>query len=199
MNPRSDTAQLVVPLTIVHQWGHRLATAVSSWVLELALLAGAIHLVWSIQMPFKTKAKVVIAFALRLLLIAPSASRLRPLHASVFDANPAAETIRLQVMSLLTCQVSVISATIPCAKPFFSVFSRGLSGKPRCSILPVSRPTTTSRQMSASTTSQQVKTSIFRKVSASIVQPLQRARQDRHSSINKLHLRPLRGVTFANA
>ena len=119
----------MVPLTPVHQWGHRLATAITSWILELALLAAAIHLVWSIQMPFKTKAKVVMAFGLRLLLIAPSACRLKPLHASVFTTDPAAEAIRLQVMSLLTCQVSVISATIPCAKPFFSVFSRGLSGK----------------------------------------------------------------------
>jgi hypothetical protein len=178
-----------------HQWGHRLATAITSWILELALLAAAIHLVWSIQMPFKTKAKVVIAFGLRLLLIAPSACRLKPLHASVFTANPAAEAIRLQIMSLLTCQVSVISATIPCAKPFFSVFSRGLSGKPRCSILPTSRPTM-SRSVSATTTVQQTGASVVRKVSASIAQ---RARQDRHSSINKLHLRPLRGITFANA
>jgi hypothetical protein len=186
----------VVPLTLARQWGHRLATAVSSWVLELALLAAAIHLVWSIQMPFKTKAKVVIAFGLRLLLIAPSACRLEPLHASVFSANPAAEAIRFQVMSLLACQVSVISATIPCAKPFFSVFSRGLSGKPRASILPISRPTM-SRQVSASTATQQsVRISIVQQVKASIVQ---RARQDRHSSINKLHLRPLRGITFANA
>jgi hypothetical protein len=186
----------VVPLTLSRQWGHRLATAVSSWILELALLAGAIHLVWDIQMPFKTKAKVVIAFGLRLLLIAPSACRLKPLHASVFSANPAAEAIRFQVMSLLACQVSVISATIPCAKPFFTVFSRGLSGKPRASILPVSRPTM-SRQVSATTTvQQQVRASMVQKVSDKIVQ---RARQDRHSSINKLHLRPLRGITFASA
>jgi hypothetical protein len=185
----------VVPLTPAHQWGHRLATAITSWILELALLAAAIHLVWSIQMPFKTKAKVVMAFGLRLLLIAPSACRLKPLHASVFTTNPAAEAIRLQIMSLLTCQVSVISATIPCAKPFFSVFSRGLSGKPRCSILPTSRPPM-SRSVSATTTVQRARTSIVQSVGASIVQ---RARQDRHSSINKLHLRPLRGITFANA
>jgi hypothetical protein len=31
--------------TDIRQWGHRLATAVSSWILELALLAGAVHLV----------------------------------------------------------------------------------------------------------------------------------------------------------
>ena len=150
-------------------------------------------------MPLKTKAKVVTAFGLRLLLIAPSACRLKPLHASVFGANPAAEAIRFQVMSLLACQVSVISATIPCAKPFFSVFSRGLGGKTRCSILPVSSRPTMSRSVSATTTTtavQQVRASICRKVSETIVQ---RARTDRHSSINKLHLRTLRGVTFASA
>lgn len=31
--------------TDLRQWGHRLATAVSSWILEFSLLAGAIHLV----------------------------------------------------------------------------------------------------------------------------------------------------------
>jgi hypothetical protein len=51
--------------------------------------------------------------------------------------------------------------------------------------------------VSASTATQQsVMTSIAQRVKASIVQ---RARQDRHSSINKLHLRPLGGITFANA
>jgi len=29
----------------IAQWGHRLATAVTSWILEFSILAGAIHLV----------------------------------------------------------------------------------------------------------------------------------------------------------
>lgn len=129
-------------------------------------------------MPLKTKAKVVIAFALRLLLIAPSASRLRPMHSSVFNANPANSVVRLQVMSILACQVSVISATVPCAKPFFSVFSSGILGRPRASILPISRPTMHGEW---STTT------------------APRLRRDRGNSIQRLDLRPERGITFASA
>jgi hypothetical protein len=129
-------------------------------------------------MPVRTKAKVVIAFASRLLLIAPSASRLRPMHTTIFHENPSAYVIRLQVMSLLACQVSVISATVPCAKPFFSVFSRGIMSRPRASILPSSRPTML--RMESCTRSVDL-------------------RKDRGNSIKTLHLQPERGVTFASA
>jgi len=163
----------------LRQWGHRFATAVSSWILESALLAGAVHLVWGINMPLKTKAKVVIASACRLLLIPPSASRLGPMHSSVF--NPAAASIvRLQVMSILACQVSVISATIPCAKPFFSVFTSGILGRPRASILPTSRPTM-QREMSGP------------------ARPGYNRDRDRGYSIHRLDMNPERGITFASA
>ena len=131
-------------------------------------------------MPVKTKAKVVIAFAFRLLLIAPSASRLRPMHSSVFNAYPTASIVRLQVMSILACQVSVISATIPCAKPFFSVFTSGIMGRPKASILPTSRP------------------KMQQETSASVPQHLSRDR-DRGFSIHRLDINPERGITFANA
>jgi hypothetical protein len=137
-------------------------------------------LVHDINMPLKTKAKVVIAFALRLLLIAPSASRLRPMHSSVFNANPSNSVVRLQVMSILACQVSVISATVPCAKPFFSVFSSGILGRPKASILPISRPTT------------------HREWSATTPRHL-RWDRDRGHSIHRLDIHPERGITFASA
>lgn len=130
-------------------------------------------------MPFTTKVKVVIAFAFRLLLIPPSAARLPALHASIYSANPAAFTVKVQIMSLLACQVSVISATIPCAKPFFSVFARGNLGRTRASILPMQRPT---MYRGESSTSSYV-----------------RRRRDRANSIDGLHLRPERGVNFTKA
>jgi hypothetical protein len=144
------------------------------------LLAGAIHLVWDIHMPMKTKAKVTIAFACRLLLIAPSASRLGPMHSSVFNVNPAASIVRLQVMSVLACQVSVILATIPCAKPFFSAFTNGILGRPRASILPTSRPT------------------MQRGMSGPARSGFDRDR-DRGYSIHRLDINPERGITFASA
>lgn len=132
-------------------------------------------------MSLSTKLKVVIAFACRLLLIPPSATRLPILHASIYSAHPAAYTVKLQVMSLLACQVSVISATVPCAKPFFSVFASGNLGRaPRDSILPVQRPTMR-REESGGT--------LFSR----------RTRVDREGSIDRLHLRPHRRTHFANA
>ena len=131
-------------------------------------------------MPVKTKAKVVIAFAFRLFLIAPSASRLHPMHSSVFNDNPAQSVVRLQVMSILAYQVSVISATVPCAKPFFSVFSSGILGRPRASILPTTRPT------------------MHRGWSATTTQRLTGDR-DRGNSIHRLDIHPHRGITFASA
>lgn len=128
-------------------------------------------------MPVKTKAKVVIAFALRLLLIAPSASRLGPLHSSIFNVNPAAATVRMQVISLLACQISVISATVPCAKPFFSVFTSGIMGRPKASIL----PTTTTRQR-------------LRRIPVP-----EHLNRDRGNSFHRLDIHPERGITFASA
>lgn len=129
-------------------------------------------------MASSTKIKVIIAFAFRLLLIPPSAARLPILYASIYSANPAAYTVKLQVMSLLACQVSVISATIPCAKPFFSVFASGNLGRTRASILPTQRPT------------------MQREVSGGGSSFLRRAR-DRERSVDSLHLRPVRGIHFA--
>ena len=132
------------------------------------------------QHAVEDESKVVVAFALRLLLITPSASRLRPMHSSVFSANPANSVVRLQVMSILACQVSVISATVPCAKPFLSVFSSGILGRPRASILPISRPAT-HREWGA-TTPRRLKWD-----------------RDRVNSIHKLDIHPKRGITFASA
>jgi hypothetical protein len=98
------------------------------------------------------------------------------MHSSIFAANPAHSIIKLQVMTLLACQVSVISATIPCAKPFFSVFSSGIMGRPRASVLPTSRPPVQKEWSGPA---------IFSR--------------DRGHSINKLHLQPQRGITFASA
>jgi hypothetical protein len=131
-------------------------------------------------MPLKTKAKVIIAFACRLLLIAPSASRLGPMHSSVFSEDPTASIVRLQVMSILACQVSVISATVPCAKPFFAVFASGILGRPRDSILPTSRPT------------------MQRGMSGPARSTFNRDR-DRGYSIHRLDINPERGITFASA
>jgi hypothetical protein len=83
-------------------------------------------------------------------------------------------------MSILACQVSVISATVPCAKPFFSVFSSGILGRPKASILPISRPTT-HREWSA-TTPRRLKWD-----------------RDRGNSIHRLDIHPERGITFASA
>lgn len=149
-----------------------------SWVLELALFAGAVRLVWGIPMSRKTKAKVLIAFACRLFIIPPSAVRLPILHSSVFSSDPAAVVVRLQVMSLFACQISVISATVPCAKPFFSVFASGILGRPRTSILPVQRPA-------------------MRKDTGVPTSP--RGSADYGYGVHRLQLRPERGISFATA
>lgn len=143
-------------------------------------------------MPLKTKAKVVIAFALRLLIILPSAVRLGPLHANI--SNPADSVVRVQVMSLLACQISVISATVPCAKPFFSVFSNRILGRPRSSILPTSRPTASRETAAIGPVPQLSK----RNNDNGIGLP-QRLNRDRGNSIGLLHLQPERGMTITSA
>jgi hypothetical protein len=100
------------------------------------------------------------------------------MHSSIFTAHPATSIVKLQVMTLLACQVSVISATIPCAKPFFSVFSSGIMGPPRAAVLPTLRPT------------------VQREWSGPVVSHFSK---DRGYSINRLHLQPQRGITFASA
>lgn len=147
-------------------------------------------------MPLRTKLKVVLAFAFRLLLIPPSAARLPALHASIFAPHPANHVVRLQILSLLVCQVSVISATVPCAKPFFSVFASGIMGRPRTSLLlPLQQQYQQQRPRFSRQTSGRPPTT----TTMTMMTTAPAHRTGRNDSIRKLNLRPQRGVSFASA
>jgi len=78
-----------------------------------------------------TKIKVVIAFASRLLLVPPGVSRLLVLDKQRQSATPGHYTVQVTNLTIITMHTLVIATTIPCAKPFFSVFSSGILSRRR--------------------------------------------------------------------
>lgn len=94
-------------------------------------------------MKVETKIKVILAFSSRLLLVPPGVSRLIALDAQRQSATPGDYTVQVANLTLITMHTLVIATTIPCAKPFFSVFSSGVlsrhTASTRNSVIPVAR------------------------------------------------------------
>ncbi|TKA82468.1 hypothetical protein B0A55_02175 [Friedmanniomyces simplex] len=106
-------------------WALYASTTTIMIALELAIVIAAIVLVRSLQMPLCLKAQVIALFALRLLIIAPNTTRLRYLHIALFSADWSYARVPLQIVNQITLHLSIILATIPCAKPFLTVFESG--------------------------------------------------------------------------
>jgi len=109
--------------------------------LEFANVAMAVVTVWGLQMPVWPKIQVIALFALRLLsvyatciqdlhadddrasIIAPNITRLRYLQIALFAADWSYARVPLQIVNQITLHLSIILATVPCAKPFLTVSS----------------------------------------------------------------------------
>lgn len=90
----------------------------------------AIFLVWNVSMPRKAKIKVLIAFAVRLFVLPPTFARLRDIYIAINGNDYTYDRVDATVMSSITLHIGIILATIPCAKPFFSVIEAGIYRSP---------------------------------------------------------------------
>ncbi|KFZ23113.1 hypothetical protein V502_02409 [Pseudogymnoascus sp. VKM F-4520 (FW-2644)] len=89
-------------------------------VTELALVANSIYLVHELQLPLEKKTIVVVAFALRLPLIAPVVMRLYYLGLEFSSSDPTLVGVLASVCTQIEMSYAVVSATIPCLRPFMT-------------------------------------------------------------------------------
>ncbi|KAK5701539.1 hypothetical protein LTR97_004354 [Elasticomyces elasticus] len=115
------------PRHCVNLWALYATTSVAFSALELANVLAATNVVWRLHMPLCPKIQVVTLFALRLLILAPQIIRLRYLHVVLFADDSAWQWVRvpLQIINNVIIHLSIILATVPCAKPFLHVLESG--------------------------------------------------------------------------
>ncbi|KFY42604.1 hypothetical protein V495_04422 [Pseudogymnoascus sp. VKM F-4514 (FW-929)] len=87
---------------------------------ELALVGNSVYLVRDLHVPLGKKIVVVLAFALRLPIIAPAALRLYYLDIQLSSSDPTLSGTLASVCAQIEISYAIISATIPCLRPFMS-------------------------------------------------------------------------------
>ncbi|OBT57700.1 hypothetical protein VE04_01952 [Pseudogymnoascus sp. 24MN13] len=104
-------------------------------ITELSLVGNSIYLVQDLQVPLGKKIVVVLAFALRLPILAPAALRLYYLNIEFSSSDPTLTGVLASVCAQIETSYAIISATIPCLRPFMSSLNThyGAPAKPRSS------------------------------------------------------------------
>jgi hypothetical protein len=91
---------------------------------EASIFAMSIYLVANLQMSLRMKATVVFAFAIRLPVIAASATRLNYLHREVYSSNPTLEGYLAGVWTQVEVSYSLIATAAACLGPFIRPFGK---------------------------------------------------------------------------
>lgn len=118
---------------------------------EIALFIGGIWLVRDLQLSWRTKSVVVVAYGLRLPVVLAAAVRLYYLHQSLYSDDASLHGILAAVCTQIELSYAVIATTMPCLKPFMSALNTQYGGgntfmlshtSPNSSALQRSRDTT---------------------------------------------------------
>ncbi|QDS73033.1 hypothetical protein FKW77_009316 [Venturia effusa] len=110
------------------------SSLLSSWTsiaavglgLELILLCLPIWLVWPLQMPTSKKFIVTIAFSLRLVIVPLALVRIVELNWIMDSRDWTFDVVRFMVFTQFEMHFSLISATLPCTRPFLKAASSGM-------------------------------------------------------------------------
>jgi len=89
-------------------------------ITEATLFALSIYLVAGLHMSMAKKSMVIIAFGLRLPVIAACVLRLHYLAYSLDSSDPTFDTVLFVTWTEVELAYSIMAATIPCLKPFVS-------------------------------------------------------------------------------
>lgn len=93
-------------------------------ITEISIFAMSIYLVFGLQMAIRMKAMVVLAFALRLPVIAWSATRLYYLHRQVYSDDPTLAGYLAGVWTQVQVSYSLIATAAACLGPFIRPFTK---------------------------------------------------------------------------
>lgn len=95
---------------------------------EIALFVGGFWLVRDLQLSWRKKSVVVIAYGLRLPVVLAAAVRLYYLHQSLYSDDESLHGILASVCTQTELAYAVIATTMPCLKPFMSALNTGYGG-----------------------------------------------------------------------
>ncbi|KXL46446.1 MAG: hypothetical protein FE78DRAFT_146155 [Acidomyces sp. 'richmondensis'] len=99
--------------------------SVAMLVLETCNIILALHIVWRLQMHRADKCTVLAAFSVRWIMIPPTLARLRFIHSALASPNWNFSRTGAVIFMQVMLHLSLILATLPCAKPFLVVFESG--------------------------------------------------------------------------
>ncbi|KAF2400461.1 hypothetical protein EJ06DRAFT_431544 [Trichodelitschia bisporula] len=95
-------------------------------VLELALVLLPAYLVWSLQMPVKSKMIVIGAFSSRVLILPMAIARLSELYRIHSSNNYTFDVVNAIIFGQVEMHYTLIAASIPCMRPFLKAWNTGL-------------------------------------------------------------------------
>ena len=93
-------------------------------ITEFSIFAMSIYLVANLQMSLRIKATVILAFAIRVPVIAASATRLHYLHRQVYSSNPTLDGYLAAVWTQVQVSYSLIATAAACLGPFIRPFGK---------------------------------------------------------------------------
>ncbi|KAM3424073.1 hypothetical protein BST61_g11376 [Cercospora zeina] len=108
----------------------RLSITICAALLEVTNVIIAIYVVWNVQMSRRPKVAVMIAFLLRLLVLPTMFLRFNFFASVVHDDDETYARTDVTIITQVATHLSIILATVPCAKPFFVVFDGGVFRSP---------------------------------------------------------------------
>ncbi|SMR61224.1 unnamed protein product [Zymoseptoria tritici ST99CH_3D1] len=112
-------------------WSVWLSHTVIYMFFEGLNLKTAMLIIWNLQMPLHPKAVVFISFALRLLVLPPAIVRLKYVRIAISSPDLTLYRVNSNLLSTIVLHVSIILATVPCAKPFFALFNNNIFRSPK--------------------------------------------------------------------
>ena len=108
----------------------RLGPSICCSLLEIANIAIAVYVVWKVHMSCRAKIAVMIASVSRLLVIPPLFVRFTFFKSALHTEDQTYTRTDMAIVSQVAIHLSVVLATIPCAKPFFVIFEGGVFRPP---------------------------------------------------------------------
>ncbi|KAL8769758.1 MAG: hypothetical protein Q9209_004374 [Squamulea sp. 1 TL-2023] len=125
LTPRPDQKKLALGLRVIIRWDIIGAIDITT---EVALFAMAILLVKDLKLDISKKAFVVIAFGVRLPMIAVTILRLKAAKTWLHSSDPTFSGVFFIIWSIVEAHFSICSSNIACLKPFIAAFNTSFGG-----------------------------------------------------------------------
>lgn len=108
----------------------RLGTTITNALVELVIVVSAVSVVLGVLLPRRPKVCVMIAFSMRLGVLPAMFVRLVFYNQSAYRGDETYGRAKVEILTQIAMNLSIILMTLPCAKPFFVIFEGGVFRPP---------------------------------------------------------------------